>query len=86
MRFWLAQVGVLLSLATANAQCVEFPAADGRPSWRLCPREPPRECDDHGCYFEDLKKWRTPSALQEDLQRRAEEARKKLEADRKNSN
>jgi hypothetical protein len=77
---------MLLSLATANAQCVEFPAADGRPSVRLCPQEPPPECDDRGCHFDELNRWRAPNALQEDLQRRAEEARKKLEADRKNSN
>jgi hypothetical protein len=86
MRFWLAHVGMLFSLATANAQCVDLPAADGRPSVRLCLQERPRECDDHGCYFEDLKKWRAPNALQEELQRSADEARKKLEADRKNSN
>jgi hypothetical protein len=39
--------------------------------------------------FDDLKKWRArhnDSDLQKELQRRAEEARKKLEADRKNPN
>jgi len=43
-----------LSLAIANAQCVEFPAADGRPAVRLCPQERPPECDDRGCHFEEL--------------------------------
>jgi hypothetical protein len=85
MRFWLALGRMLLLSATANAQCVEFPAADGRPLVRVCPQERPRECDDHGCYFDDLKKWRAPNALQEDLQRRAEEARRKLESSQKNS-
>ena len=90
MRFWLALVSMLLSLAVANAQCIEFPAANGRPSVRLCPDDTrPRECDFHGCYFDDLKKWRArqnDSDLQNDLQRLAEEVRRKLEADRKNPN
>src|SRR5262245_59794365 len=91
MRFWLSLISMLLSLATANAQCVVVgPGPDGQPAVRLCPQERPPECDHRGCYFEELNRWRTPSAaqteLQRELQRRADEARKKLEADRKNSN
>jgi hypothetical protein len=77
---------MLLSLATANAQCVHFPAAEGRQALSLCPdTSRPPECDDRGCYFDELNRWRTPST-QEDLQRRAEEVRKKLEAYWKKSN
>jgi hypothetical protein len=73
---------MMLSLATANAQTFQ---------WQSSQEARPRECDFHGCYFDDLKKWRAlqndlHKDLQNELQRRAEEARKKLEANRKNSN
>jgi hypothetical protein len=68
---------MLLSLDTANAQCFQWG------SLQVCPDNTrPRECDLHGCYFDDLKRWRAlnpPGALQNDLQRRAEEMREELE-------
>jgi hypothetical protein len=94
MTIWLALLGVMLSLTTANAQCVEFPAADGRPV-RLChDNTRPRECDLYGCYFDELKKWRAGDPqqieLQIELQRRADELRARAEEEarkkRENSN
>jgi hypothetical protein len=77
---------MLLSLATANAQCVHLPAVEGRPGISLCPdtRRPP-ECDDRGCYFDELNRWRTP-VTEEEIQRNAEEVRKSLEPYREKSN
>jgi hypothetical protein len=74
MRFWFVLLSMLLfALAVANAQTSS--------------QSPTRECDTHGCCFPgsidercapiEFEKGRR--ILQEDLQRRADEARKELE-------
>jgi hypothetical protein len=92
MRLWLALAVMLLVSAPAGAQmqCVEVRNPTSGEVMRLCggdmtpPR--PRECDNRGCYFDKLKKWQSTqdayNLRRELLQRRAEEALKKFNADR----
>lgn len=101
MRFWLALFALLLSLAVARAQVSQGPRLNELPELTPeqkanciseVRRTIRRECDVHGCYFNSLseveltQQQELQCRLQKDLQRRADEARKKLEADRKNSN
>lgn len=78
---------LLLPMATADAQTFQLPPYLGMQVFGPAEEmKRPRECDAHGCYFDDLKKWRAQKeiqrgALQEELERRAGE-RKKLESQR----
>ena len=85
MRFWLTLLCTLLSLTSANGQCVEMHPPDGGPSVRFClDTSRPPECDDRGCYFDELNRWRNPSTSQTDFQRRTtEEYLKKLREERR---
>jgi hypothetical protein len=92
VRLWLALVTALLwsAFASAQMQCVERRNPQTGQVVTLCGGDMtrPRECDAQGCYFDELKTWQArhnADNLRRELQQRAEEARKKREADRKKS-
>jgi hypothetical protein len=98
VKFWLALAAMLLSLTVARAQTSPGPVLHTLPEltseqkakcMETVRRFNRRECDNtRGCFFYDppdeieLAQRDLECRLQQELQRRAEEARKKLEAQR----